>query len=148
MRRSRSRNRSLVDDKLYVLDSCAVLAFLQREPGAEVVAEILKEPRNRCLIHAVNACEVYYDLYRRSGEDDASALEEILATTGIELVETMSSTLWRAAGKLKAEWRKVSLADCFALALALVENGTVLTSDHHELDKFAQAAICPIRFIR
>jgi uncharacterized protein with PIN domain len=135
-------------DGLYVFDSCAVVAFLQREPGAEVVAEILKEPRNRCIIHGVNACEVYYDIYRRSGEEDASALEEILANTGVELVETIPSALWRIAGKLKAEWRRVSLADCFALALTILENGSLLTSDHHELDPIAQAAICPIRFIR
>jgi uncharacterized protein with PIN domain len=133
---------------LYVFDSCAVVALLQREPGAEVVAEILKDSGNRCLIHAINACEVYYDVYRRSGEADAAALEGILATTGIELVETLPSTLWRTAGKLKAEWRRISLADCFALALALLENGTVLTSDHHELDPIAQAEVCPIRFIR
>ena len=136
------------DDGIYLFDSCALIALLQREPGAEVVAEILKDPRNRCLIHAVNVCEVYYDLYRRSGEEDASALEEILADMGVELVETIPSSLWRTAGKLKAEWRRVSLADCLALALAILENGTVLTSDHHELDPIAQAAICPIRFIR
>ncbi|MBW8876063.1 MAG: type II toxin-antitoxin system VapC family toxin [Acidobacteria bacterium] len=135
-------------DGLYVIDSCAAVAFLQREPGAEIVAEILKDPLNRCLIHALNACEVYYDIYRRSGEGDASALEEVLATAGIELVETIPSALWRTAGNLKAEWRRVSLADCVALALALLEDGTVLTSDHHELDPIAQAAICPIRFIR
>ena len=138
----------MADDKLYVFDSCAVIALLQREPGAEVVAEILKDPRNRCLIHAINACEVYYDIYRRGGEEDASSLEEILATTGIEIVETIPSTLWGTAGKLKAVWGRVSLADCLALALALLEKGTVLTSDHHELDRFAQAAVCPIRFIR
>lgn len=106
------------------------------------------DSRNRCLIHAVNACEVYYDIYRRSGEEDASALEEILATAGIELIETIPSTLWQTAGRFKAQWGRVSLADCFALALALLENSTVLTSDHHELDRFAEAGVCPIRFIR
>lgn len=136
------------DDRLYVFDACAVIAFLQREPGAEVVAEILKDPQSRCLLHAVNACEVYYDIYRRDGEQDASALEGILATTGIELVETIPSALWRTAGNFKAEWRRVSLADCLALALAVLENGTLLTSDHRELDPIAQSAICPIRFIR
>lgn len=136
------------DDRTYVFDSCALVALLQREPGAEVVAAVLKDPRNRCLIHAVNVCEVYYDLYRRSGEEDASALEEILAEMGIELVETIPPALWRTAGKLKAEWRRVSLADCLALALAILENGTLLTSDHHELDPIAQAAICPLQFIR
>ena len=133
---------------LYVFDSCAVVALLQGEPGAELVAGILKNSRNRCLIHAVNACEVYYDIYRRGGEEDASALEESLTNAGIELVEAIPSTLWRTAGKLKAEWRRVSLADCLAIALALLENGTLLTTDHHELDRIAQAAICPIRFIR
>jgi uncharacterized protein with PIN domain len=102
----------LPDERLYVFDSCAVIALLQREPGAEVVAEILKDPQSRCLIHAVNACEVYYDIYRRGGAEDASALEEILATSGIELIEVIPSALWRSAGKLKAEWRRISLADC------------------------------------
>lgn len=133
---------------LYVLDACAAIAFLQREPGAEVVAGILKDPENRCLIHAVNVCEVYYDTFRRSGAEDAAALEDLLVNTGIKIVETIPSALWRTAGRLKAEWRRISLADCLTLALALLENGTVLTSDHHELDPVAQAAVCPIQFIR
>ncbi|MFY9825740.1 MAG: type II toxin-antitoxin system VapC family toxin [Thermoanaerobaculia bacterium] len=136
------------EGRLYVFDSCAVVALLQREPGAEVVAEILNNSRNRCLLHTINACEVYYDVYRRSGEADATALEEILATAGVELVETIPSALWRTAGKLKAEWRRVSLADCLAIALTLLESGTLLTSDHHELDPIAEAGVCPIRFIR
>jgi uncharacterized protein with PIN domain len=139
----------LADDQpSYVLDSSAVIAFLQNEAGAEVVAEILKDPRNRCLIHAVNVCEVYYDIYRRSGEADASVLEDILATMGIRLTEAIPSVLWRTAGKLKAEWRRISLADCFALATATLENGTVLTSDRHELGPIAESGLCPIRFIR
>ncbi len=135
-------------DKVYVLDSCAVIALLQREPGAEVVATILKADENRCLVHTINACEVYYDILRRDGEEDASFLEEILATAGIELVDAFPSDLWQTAGKLKAEWRRVSLADCVALSLTLVEEGTLVTSDHHELDRLAEADVCPILFIR
>jgi len=40
----------------YVLDASAVLAYLQREPGAEVVAKILKP--GACAISAVNFSEV------------------------------------------------------------------------------------------
>lgn len=138
----------MADDRIYVFDACAVIAFLQGEPGAEVVAEILKNPSNRCLLHALNACEVYYDTYRRSGEEDASALESILTNAGIELVDAVPAALWQTAGKLKAEWRRISLADCFALALTQLENGTLLSTDHHELDTIAEAAICPIRFLR
>lgn len=136
------------DEGVFVLDACALIAFLQREPGAEVVSDVLRNPRSRCLIHAVNACEVFYDIWRRSGEEDASALEEVLKTTGIELVEAVPSPLWRTAGKIKAEWRRISLADCLALSLALSEKGTLLTSDHHELGPIAEAAVCPIQFIR
>lgn len=138
----------MADDELYIFDSCAVIAYLGHEPGADVVAEILKDSQKRCLIHAVNACEVYYDIYRRSGEEDASFLEQILATAGIKLVETLPAPLWRIAGGLKAEWKRVSLADCLALALAVLEKGTVLTCDHRELDPIAEAGVCPIRFIR
>lgn len=138
----------MADERLFVLDACAVIAFLQQEPGAKVVAETLKDPRNRCLLHAVNACEVYYDLWRRSGEEDASALEAIMANSGVELMESIPSKLWQLAGRIKAEWRRVSLADCLALALAILEDGTVLTSDHQELEPLALAGVCPIQFIR
>ena len=43
---------------------------------------------------------------------------------------------------------RISLADCFCIALARLENGTVLTSDHREFDKIADASICPVQFIR
>lgn len=44
--------------------------------------------------------------------------------------------------------RLVALADCFALALAIREESTLVTSDHHELDAIAKAGVCPIQFIR
>ena len=135
-------------EAVYVLDSCAFVALMEDEPGAKVVGDLLQEPTNRCLIHAVNACEVYYDLYRRANTKDAESLEEIFAGYGLLLLETLPPNLWRIAGQLKASWRRVSLADCFALALAIREGGTLVTSDHHELDPIARAGICPIRFIR
>lgn len=135
-------------ESVLVFDACALIALLEDEPGAEVVEELLQEPAHRCLIHAVSACEVYYDLYRRGNSDDAETLEALLSEHGLELIEALPANLWRAAGKIKADWRRVSLADCFALALAIQEQGTLITSDHHELDSLADAGVCPIRFIR
>ncbi|MBW8879155.1 MAG: type II toxin-antitoxin system VapC family toxin [Acidobacteria bacterium] len=135
-------------ESVFVFDACALIAILENEPGADMVAQLLQEPANRCLIHAVSACEVYYDLYRRGSVDEADTLAAIFAEYGLELVETLPSDLWRTAGNLKAEWRRVSLADCFALALAIREKGALVTSDHHELDPIAKAEVCPIRFIR
>lgn len=138
----------MVVEPVFVLDACAFIAFLEDEPGAEVIEELLQEPRNRCLILAISACEIYYDLWRRGNTEDAESLESIFAEYDLELLEGLPSDLWKAAGKLKAEWRRVSLADCFALTLAIRESGTLVTSDHHELDPIAKAEVCPIRFFR
>ena len=42
----------------YVLDACAMIAYLRSEPGAEVVSHLLKQPAGRCAAHAINLCEV------------------------------------------------------------------------------------------
>ncbi len=131
-----------------VFDACALIALFVDEPGAELVEKLLQEPANRCLVHAVSACEVYYDLYRRGNTDDADNLEALFADYGLDLIDALPSDLWQIAGRLKAKWRRVSLADCFALALTIREEGTLVTSDHHELDPIAEAEVCPIRFIR
>ncbi|MCP3957011.1 MAG: type II toxin-antitoxin system VapC family toxin [bacterium] len=131
-----------------MFDACAALAFLHQEEGAEVVADLLENADGRRLIHAINACEVYYDIYRRSGEEAAGEVERILEKSGFEIETSLTSASWQAAGRLKAVWRRISLADCFALNLTMREGGTLVTSDHHEMDRLAEAELCPIRFIR
>jgi uncharacterized protein with PIN domain len=134
-------------EEVYVFDACAVIALLQAEPGASVVSSLLEE-NHRCLVHAINACEIYYDLFRRDGEEIADGAREVLEGYGFEMVEELPFSLWRTAGKLKSVWKRVSLADCFALALAMETSATLVTSDHHEMDSLAQAGVCTIRFIR
>jgi len=138
----------LPGESVYVFDACAIIALLKAEPGAAVVETLLQEERNQCIVHAISACEVYYDLYRRDGQEIANGVREVLEGLGFELDETIPSALWQAAGKLKGEWKRVSLADCFALARAISAAGTLVTSDHHELDRIAEAQVCPVRFIR
>jgi len=134
-------------DEVYVFDACAVVALLQAEAGASVVSALL-EGNHRCLVHVINACEVYYDLFRRDGEEIADGVREILEGYGFEMVENLPFSLWKTAGRLKGTWKRISLADCFALALALETSATLVTSDHHEMDSLAEAGVCPIRFIR
>ena len=135
-------------DSTLVFDACAVIALLRGEIGAEIVASLLDEPKNRCRLHAVNLCEVYYDGIRRGDTSDAARLEKLLTKSGFDIETTVPQPLWEEVGRLKATFRRVSLADCFALAFALRENGTLITSDHHEFDPIAAAGICPLQFIR
>jgi uncharacterized protein with PIN domain len=135
-------------DNVYVFDACAVIALLDDEAGAEVVEELLAGENHRCVIHILNVCEVYYHIYRRADKDRADKLEALLESYGFQLDNSLPSALWQRASQWKAEWRRVSLADCFALALPLGEKATLVTSDHHEFDPIAQAGLCSFRFIR
>ncbi|MBY0502280.1 MAG: hypothetical protein K2X03_00115 [Bryobacteraceae bacterium] len=60
-----------------------------------------------------------------------------LARVGVEEDANISAAVWQAAGTFKANLRRVSLADCFALELATRLKATILTADHHEFDVLA-----------
>jgi predicted nucleic acid-binding protein len=60
----------------------------------------------------------------------------------------MHDTFWRAMGRLKSTHKRVSLADCAALALAANSDAVLLTADRHELEPLRNLGICKVEFIR
>jgi len=132
----------------YLLDACSLIAFFRKEPGGEVLFDLLLDSKARFVIHALNVCEVYYDFFRADGETAAKLVVQIMLELGIEIREDMDPALWKSAGKLKATLKKISLADSFAVALAARMKATLLTSDHAEFDAVAEKKLAKIRFIR
>jgi predicted nucleic acid-binding protein len=120
---------------------------LRNEDGAEAVEAALLGD-NVCVAHVLNICEVYYDCLRRGGEAQADELLEDLSAIGLITRDDIDTLLWKTAAGFKADIRRVSLADCFAMAITQRLNAELLTSDHHEFDAIAAQGICPIRFIR
>jgi hypothetical protein len=53
----------------------------------------------------------------------------------------------QAAGRTKAEHRRVSRADCFCATLADRLHGEVLTTDRHEMAALASAGVWRVRFM-
>lgn len=133
---------------IYVMDSSAMLAFLRNGAGADVVENYLVEPGSRSLAHSINLCEVFYDFARAGGEAQAQQAIADLLTIGISQRSDIDAAFWQEAGRLKAAHRRVSLANCFAIALTLRVGGSLVTSDHHELDPLAVLGVCPIIFFR
>ncbi len=132
---------------IYILDACAMIAYLNNELGADVVEAAMIDPASQCYAHAMNLCEVFYQFYRAGGESSATgAISDLHSMNVIERAD-FDQTFWQDAGRLKANGG-VSLADCFAIALTNRLGGALLTSDHHELDAVAAAGICSITFIR
>jgi PIN domain nuclease of toxin-antitoxin system len=70
----------------YVLDACALIAYLRKEPGGSTLRGMLKDSKKRFLMHAVNVGEVYYDSLRVSGTEKAQELFDDLACLPITIV--------------------------------------------------------------
>ena len=132
----------------FVLDACAMIAFLRDEPGANVVENLLADPSQPCVAHSINLCEVYYDFIRTVGVRRARAALNDLGKIGVKSRRDISRDFCDDVGELKGTIKRVSLADCFAIALARKLDAEIVTSDHHEFDAIAQAKWCRVRFIR
>lgn len=131
----------------HVLDACAMLAYLNGEPGSEVVESILGDPAHSCFAHAVNLCEVYYDFLRRSDERIAREAVADLLADGIVERRDLSRRFWQPVGEHKARGR-ISLADCFCIALARQLSADLVTSDRREFEPLAPLGLVTVRFIR
>lgn len=130
-----------------VLDACAILSYLRDEDGADMVELFLIDQSNQCLVHAVNLCEIFYDILRSDGESEALKAVEAIKSLGIMTREDMDEQVWQAAGHYKVNFR-IALGDCFALALAKKESAKLVTSDRREFERVNNSGLCSIIFIR
>lgn len=116
--------------KTIVLDSWAIMSYLQGEPSAEKVADIIADAHEDnvpLLMSIVNAGEVWYIIARRTSEADADRSMRELKQLGIKLVDA-DWDIAHDAGRFKAKHR-MSFADCFAAALAKQRNAHLVTGD-------------------
>lgn len=132
---------------IHVFDACALLASVRGEKGAGVTEDLLNDPANQCVVHAVNLCEVYYDALRRVNVTVAEQAVNALLTLNLQLRADMDDAFWRQVGQFKVSPGKMSLADCFALALSVRMDATLVTSDR-EFGPAAALGLCPVLFIR
>ncbi len=113
-----------------VLDSYAVLAFLFQEKGHEKVLDLLEKAAQAgqaLLIAAPNWAEVRYIVERKVGAARWHEARHKLSGLPLEVVSA-DRTLAELAGELKAV-KKMSLADCFAAALARQKRADLYTGD-------------------
>lgn len=113
-----------------VLDSWAVMAYLEDEATAEKVADIIADAHEEkipLLMTVVNAGEVWYILARETTVAEADGSIRQLRQLGIEFVDA-DWDLAHEAGGFKAK-HKMSFADCFAAALARQRKAHLVTGD-------------------
>jgi PIN domain nuclease of toxin-antitoxin system len=126
---------------IYILDACAIIASLRKEPGTEVVKQALLDTSGQCIAHSINLCEVYYIFRRDEGVTVATQAIKDIRMLGLIERNDFDEAFWKEAGNLKARGN-ISLPDCFAITLTNRVGGTLLTSDHGEMDPIAATGIC------
>lgn len=133
--------------KRYVLDACALIAYLNDEEGASVVEELFSNNKE-ILMSVVNLYEVCYDAARTSGsEQTVTEMLEMVRQLPIAVLWDISDELLQAAARFKIRY-KISLADSFALGLADIFDAVVVSADHHEFEPVKQAGDISILWFR
>ena len=116
--------------KRYVLDSYAMIAYLEDELGADRVAQVLNQlvkGKAKGFMSVVNWGEVYYNTMREQGVSEAEKVTLQLDKFPIQIVDVNKELAYEAA-KLKGEFR-IAYADCFAVALSVKLNADLVTGD-------------------
>lgn len=113
-----------------LLDTYAILAWLQGEPCAGQVEEALEEGRSgtsELLVTLVNLGELYYTLRSRLTSIEVRNLLDQIIQTPVTIVPVDDDLVWEAA-EIKAK-NPLSCADCFAVAAAKRAGASIITGD-------------------
>ncbi len=113
-----------------VLDSYALLAFLFKEKGHQIILSLFEqalETEQRLLLASPNWAEVRYMIERKVGTERWGEVRAKLLGLPIEIIE-VGQELAELAGEIKVA-HKMSLADCFAAALARARKAEIYTGD-------------------
>jgi ribonuclease VapC len=122
---------------LRVLDSYSLIAYLEKEDGAEKMIDVFKVARDSgkpLLLSVVNWGEVYYIALREAGRERAEAVAHLISTLPIQIVP-VDLDLTKQAAEFKA-FKRMSYGDCFAAALAKLRKAELVTGD----EEFKQVA--------
>ncbi|MFH0725837.1 MAG: PIN domain-containing protein [Pseudomonadota bacterium] len=114
----------------YLLDTSALLTLRDDEPGADKVADLLKQAQNakvRCLGCFITLMEVLSRVWRDEGEAAGRLAYEQCLALPIEWIHETADLL-KGAAALKATY-PLSVADAWIAACALQEDAVLVHKD-------------------
>ncbi|HSA99298.1 MAG TPA: type II toxin-antitoxin system VapC family toxin [Anaerolineales bacterium] len=114
----------------YVLDSFALLAYLQDEPVAVRIERLLDnagKEKCRLFLSIINLGELLYITERRGSVAKAQDALALVRQLPIQVMPADEQLVF-AAAHIKAN-HPLSFADAFVVAIAVQENASILTGD-------------------
>jgi predicted nucleic acid-binding protein len=121
----------LPDPNSLVLDSYALIGYLENEPFSDRIQQALtlaKKGALRLYFHAIQLGEVYYIILREQGQSVADLAYSRIKALPLKQIDLIDEELLLTAAGLKARY-PISYADSFAAALAILNNCPLLTGD-------------------
>jgi predicted nucleic acid-binding protein len=135
---------------IFILDACALLAVLAMEKGADNIRKLFQktiEGQAVLLMNKYNFLEVYYKIHRAYGRLEAEKLFKAMEQMPVKINDTLTDGLFKEAGRLKSKY-KISLADSMAIAETIINNGSLVTADQHEIDPIETAEKINVTWFR
>ena len=126
---------------VYILDSSAVLRYIDNEAGAERMSAIFRAcvtGKAAMWISALQWGEVAGGLRKRLGDVSATRVIDSMMPVDLEVIPATADCAIRAA-RLRLD-RKISYADCFALDLAVGNPAHVLVTADYDFKPAADLA--------
>ena len=120
----------MTERSAFVLDTFALLAYLQDEAGASRVESLLKNAVNekcRLFVSVINLGEMLYIVERRGGVTKSQDALALIRQLPIEVLPADEQAVFDAA-HIKAG-HALSYADAFAVVAAIRNSAVLLTSD-------------------
>jgi len=124
-----------------VLDSWAVMAWIQAEPAGPMVRDLIKKADGthlKLFMSSVNLGEVLYLVGRNRGEQAAWDLHHQIRACPIQVVSASDTLVYKAASLKMVHG--VGYIDAFGLATALLHEAKFATGDP-ELKHFSPVPI-------
>ena len=136
---------------IFILDACALIACFSKEDGSEAVKNILRnaidDGSTKVFINKINLLEVYYDVIKAYDEKEADKMLETVKKMPLEIIAELNDAVFKKAGQLKAKY-KISIADSIAIAETIINNGSLITADHHEIEPVEMAEKINVTWFR
>lgn len=117
-------------NKDFIFDTSALLTLILDERGSDTVQKIIAQAKTRSVtifISFVTIAELYYRVFRNEGEDAANEVIALVRSLPVSVIQS-NDILNLSAGRIKAQ-HKLSVADAFIAATALLQNATLVHKD-------------------
>jgi predicted nucleic acid-binding protein len=120
------------------------------EKGAENIRNLFQKTVDNqavLMMNKLNFLEVYYKIYKVYGKIEADNLFKTIEQMPITIKDSLTNEVFKEAGRLKSKY-KLSLADSIAVAESIINKGSLVTADHHEIEPIEMAEKINITWFR